>query len=655
MKQGAFRYHYYKQRFRRIRRTVARGLGLCALLLALIALLYTNNIPFSPFSSIPQAKAATQLYLRDSVPSINPGSDEERDLTFTRGSSVVSYAKDTGTGGTVTPPTPVTQFTKVSGGTNQIWYTPPLNGVTISGTVTFNLWAAEQTVAVNSTITAELLRADNSGAILLPPIASVVSGRPELTTSPAQNNWTVTPASTTLSLGDRLAVRVYIDDAGGSMASSKTVTMDIGGATAGADGDAYVQTTEAVSLQPITTIYAGTEPGNSSIAPGASATDLAAFALQTNTGIDTATAATVSLAAGSWTGLSAVSIVNNAGTTTYCSAADPASDTVSVSGCSIPVSTTSTQFKIRITPKSHATMPPPPGSTYNVTGTVTAFMSTNVHSGSDSGSATVTIDNESPTNATNVTVTGGKQQATVSWTNPGADFSQVVILRKEGSSISDAPVEGATYTTPGTIGASTIFYVGTVSPQTDTGLADGTTYYYKVFAKDMNSNYATGAEANDSTTNPPISEAFDNTFFIASNLVYQTAGQLTLTSGVLASGTLESNILDMRVANGAGINAVWWNGTKGTGVVGIQLAASNSSSGPWTYYNPVAAGGTCASTYAQVNPDIPTAINTTCSSNNFWNKRYFRYKLQLCYDSGACTATSGTSPVVWDVAVNWSK
>ncbi|MBI2449904.1 MAG: hypothetical protein HYV47_00005, partial [Candidatus Nealsonbacteria bacterium] len=147
-----------------------------------------------------------------------------------------------------------------------------------------------------------------------------------------------------------------------------------------------------IALKPpaITTIGDGTDPGNVSIAPGASATDLDAFTLQASEGADTVTAATVTLVAGSSGGLSLVAITNNAGSTTYCSQSNPSSDTISLTTCGIPVSTSLTTFKVRITPKSHANMPAPPGSTYTVTGTVTSFTSTNSQSGSDTDSATVT-------------------------------------------------------------------------------------------------------------------------------------------------------------------------------------------------------------------------------------------------------------------------
>ena len=168
------------------------------------------------------------------------------DLQFTRGSASLSYVKNT-VAGPVTPPTTATQFTKVGAGTVVTLASNPLNAVTISSNVTFNLRARESATSANATITAELLRLNNAGAIVS-TIASVLLSRPELTTSDAASNWTVSPTSTTLVEGDRLGVRVYIDDGSGvTMASGRTVTMTIDGPTAGATGDSYVRLTETVS------------------------------------------------------------------------------------------------------------------------------------------------------------------------------------------------------------------------------------------------------------------------------------------------------------------------------------------------------------------------------------------------------------------------
>ena len=186
-----------------------------------------------------------KIFLNDTASDINPGANEERKMLLTRGSGFVAYVKNT-LAGTVTPPTTATQFTKAGAGTEQIWYSNPLQAVTVSGNVTFNLWAKESAIQANATITAELLRADNDGTNLT-VIASCTLSRAELTATILANNWVVTPTSTALTAGQRLAVRVYIDDGNGvTMASGRTVTMDISGTTGAADGDSYVNLTEAI-------------------------------------------------------------------------------------------------------------------------------------------------------------------------------------------------------------------------------------------------------------------------------------------------------------------------------------------------------------------------------------------------------------------------
>ncbi|MEK9152565.1 MAG: hypothetical protein AAB692_04310, partial [Patescibacteria group bacterium] len=474
------------------------------------ALLRFAGLPEDGYG-VKEAKAATALYLLDTASSIDPGTDEERVLSLTRGAASVTYVTGT-VAGTVTPPTTTTQFTKTDGGANQTWYTDPLNAVTISGNVTFNIRAKESVAQANATVTAELLRADNAGNILS-TIASVNTGDTELTTTDAAKNWTKAPTSTALSAGDRLAIRVHIDDGNGvTMGNNRSVKMTIGGASAGAAGDSYVQTTEAVTRQPITTLDDGTNPGNSTVAPSSAITDLDSFTLATNTGTDSVTALTATLTGvSSYASLSEVRITSDNGATTYFSAvANPASNTVNFSGGTpIPVTTTPIQFKIQITPKTHVNMPVPPGTSYDVSGTVTAFTTTNVQVGTDSGSATITVDNASPSGATAASGSAGNAQATLNWTtSASADFSRSVVLRWAAASAgSEVPAEGTDYANGNTITTATVACVRTADAASTavsgidgagtggcsvTALTNGQDYTYKVFQKDSNGNYDVG-------------------------------------------------------------------------------------------------------------------------------------------------------------------
>ena len=195
------------------------------------------------------AAAATTVYLGDAVSSINPGADDERRLNRPRGAAVASYAKST-MAGKVTPPTAATQFTRTAGGTAIVWYSDPLDAVTISGNVTFNFWAMESAVQANTGLQVELLRASASGAIQS-VITAVAADPPtgELSTSLARENWTAVPVPTALANGDRLALRLYIDDGTAltTMGTGRTVTMTIDGPTAGVSGDSWFSTLEALA------------------------------------------------------------------------------------------------------------------------------------------------------------------------------------------------------------------------------------------------------------------------------------------------------------------------------------------------------------------------------------------------------------------------
>ncbi len=264
----------------------------------------------------------------------------------------------------------------------------------------------------------------------------------------------------------------------------------------------------AVPIKPApetTTLGNGSDPGSTTLAPGDVATMADAFTFQTSGGTDVINAVTVALAAGSSGGLSLVEITNDAGTVVYGSVANPASDTPSISLTGLTATTTPTQYRIRVTPKSHAAMPVPPGSSYTVTARVSDWTGTNQKAGSDAAGATVTIDNLSPGNVTASTATAGNAQVTLGWTNPGdGDLGTIIVLRRAGGAVGDAPVEGATYTVGNTIGSSTVACVVTAPAAgcTSAGLTNGTVYHYKIFTRDTRGNYSAGAVPGGSPATP---------------------------------------------------------------------------------------------------------------------------------------------------------
>lgn len=301
---------------------------------------------------------------------------------------------------------------------------------------------------------------------------------------------------------------------GGGGAGEKAASSGAG--TAGKAGLIFITYTPQIT----TTIADGTNPGNSTVAPGSAITDLDVFTLVASAGTDTVTAATVTLGpAGAFNNIAQADITNGANTAQCTAITNPASNTLSFTGCTIPVTTSVVSFKVRITPKTHANMPAVPGASYAVTGTVTAFTSTNGQAGTDTASATITIDNLSPGDTTANSGTAGNAQVTINYTTPSdTDLHSVIVLRRATTAVADVPLEGATYTVGNTIGTATVacvdttVTVSTADSCVDTGLTNGTAYHYKTFSKDSNGNYAagvvpTGSPFTPSTNSLPVASA----------------------------------------------------------------------------------------------------------------------------------------------------
>jgi hypothetical protein len=234
------------------------------------------------------------------------------------------------------------------------------------------------------------------------------------------------------------------------------------------------------------------EPPSVTLAPGAAATMVDAFTLQTSAGTDSVSAATVTLGAGTSAGIQAVEITSDTGAIVYGSVT-PSSDSVTVNlGTAITATTTLTQYKVRVTPKAHSAMAAPPGASYAVTARVTAVTSSLAKAYADTGSATVTIDNLSPPDVAGAAATAGDGSVTVAWTSPAVpDFSQVVILQLAAPG--DRPAEGASYVAGAAIGASRVVHAGTGASYFGI-YANGSAYTFALFARDASGNYAQGVQ-----------------------------------------------------------------------------------------------------------------------------------------------------------------
>lgn len=149
-----------------------------------------------------------------------------------------------------------------------------------------------------------------------------------------------------------------------------------------------------------TTLATGVDPSSVSVAPGGSATFVNSFTLQTNIGTDVVSQVQVAMTNASSTRL--VEITNDAGSIVYGSSTNPTGSSISISlnQNTLTASSSLVQYKIRVTPKTQVNLPVGDilGVEVPVTATISNWTSSKIGKvGSDSTSATVTIDNKPPT------------------------------------------------------------------------------------------------------------------------------------------------------------------------------------------------------------------------------------------------------------------
>jgi hypothetical protein len=188
---------------------------------------------------------ATQLFLIQSVPDFSRGEGDADLLGTTRNWVARSLSTSRGSGAISNTATSVTGPTvgiDMAGALE--WISGPLDqDVTISGTISLNLWGLESSMNANAAIGVIIERLNSQGARVSTISQSIDDA--ELGTAAAVNTWTATPTSTNMLKGDRIRVRVYFDDAPATtMATGFTLTLVYAGTTAAASGDSYITFTE---------------------------------------------------------------------------------------------------------------------------------------------------------------------------------------------------------------------------------------------------------------------------------------------------------------------------------------------------------------------------------------------------------------------------
>ncbi len=124
-------------------------------------------------------------------------------------------------------------------------------------------------------------------------------------------------------------------------------------------------------------------------------------------------------------------------------------------------------------------------------------------------SAAFTV-NLGPANVTASGATNGNAQSVVSWTNPTTCFDDIMIVAKASAFTAAVPT-GTAYVHSSnsfTNGSNSIFdggvvvYKGSASPQTITGLTNGTTYTFKIYSR-KNNDWSAGVTTTATPLAPP--------------------------------------------------------------------------------------------------------------------------------------------------------
>jgi hypothetical protein len=167
-------------------------------------------------------------------------------LSTTAGGAATSFTR-----ASVAGPTAGLEFgggtTYGSGTIPACWISEPVSAdFTLSGTLTFNFWAAENNMADNISLQCDLYKfsADSDTVTVVKVSANVTE---VAVTTRALYTWTATPTSTAFNKGDRIMAIIWIDDAG-TMGAGGSCNIGIDGGTGGADGDSWVQINETVTF-----------------------------------------------------------------------------------------------------------------------------------------------------------------------------------------------------------------------------------------------------------------------------------------------------------------------------------------------------------------------------------------------------------------------
>ena len=204
---------------------------------------FTENLSFE------SAPAGTTLYLTSTASDVDAGAAVEKEAWTSRGGSATTAIRNTAAGATA----PL-QWTDSAGGSVIEWYTKPLQAFTLVGLAKANLRLHESNAAAQASARCQIavVNGDGTNAVVWADWCiegTLVSGQVgELPTSEAARIAWPSGDDLSVSNGQRLRIRIYLDDLGNiNLASGHTATLTYSGPTGGASGDSWVQLPQSVA------------------------------------------------------------------------------------------------------------------------------------------------------------------------------------------------------------------------------------------------------------------------------------------------------------------------------------------------------------------------------------------------------------------------